>query len=294
VAVRVLGTGTRIDVADDQSGVADLTVQVEPFAELEVDGAARRYGGGHGFAELELDTDPTTQLVEAAHIQRELNLGNLLGDMKIGARLDITRFELYSAPFRIELTDRLRAHLAGRWKGRDPRADAWEWSHPKGDSALRSANSDCCRLDRALIAMPFGQRHPLGDRGADAPEPDLAVDPLERLRGLTTDVEGARASARKRNLSGRHRRGSHAASLSRKPDAAASPSSAPRRSRRLGPSGRYACCRRQKSMSSCRVGSRPSSIRSASRAFVWLANNLSTTGRLHVKIAKFRKVLHAT
>ena len=63
MAVRVLGTEARIDVADDQSGVADLTVQVEAFAELEIHGAARRYGGGYGFGELALDA------VEAAHIR---------------------------------------------------------------------------------------------------------------------------------------------------------------------------------------------------------------------------------
>jgi len=35
-------------------------------------------------------------------------------------RLDLTRFEFYSAPFRIEPTSTLRERLSGTWEGREP------------------------------------------------------------------------------------------------------------------------------------------------------------------------------
>ncbi len=38
-----------------------------------------------------LDGDPTTELIEVAHIQRELNLGDLLGDMRIAGLRIINR-----------------------------------------------------------------------------------------------------------------------------------------------------------------------------------------------------------
>jgi hypothetical protein len=130
VVVRIIGIGIRIGVArDDPAPSGEVRVEVEPFAELDVNGECRRLGGGFGFATLALCGDPTTELIAAAHTERELNLGNLLGDMRISG-FDVTRFELYSAPFRIELTDELREELAGTWASRNPRPDAWAWPPP--------------------------------------------------------------------------------------------------------------------------------------------------------------------
>jgi hypothetical protein len=62
----------------------------------------------------------TKPLIELALEQRELNLGTAFGDARI-AGADVTRFECYAAPFRVELDDRLRAVLGGTWDERDPR-----------------------------------------------------------------------------------------------------------------------------------------------------------------------------
>jgi hypothetical protein len=50
-----------------------------------------------------------------------MGMGPLYGDLVRDDGPDLTRWEFYSAPFHIELADDLRAHLAGTWRGRDPR-----------------------------------------------------------------------------------------------------------------------------------------------------------------------------
>jgi hypothetical protein len=52
---------------------------------------------------------------------REDQFGELLGDLRIGDDMDVTRWEFNAAPFRIELSPRLRERLAGTWQGREPR-----------------------------------------------------------------------------------------------------------------------------------------------------------------------------
>ena len=69
----------------------------------------------------------TTDLLELAQHQRDANLGVLLGDLR-RAGYDVTRWEFYASPFRIELSDELREQLSGHWKEREPRTD--EWSAP--------------------------------------------------------------------------------------------------------------------------------------------------------------------
>ena len=59
----------------------------------------------------------TTQLVEQAMQQRDGNLGNLVGDLRMNG-IDVTRWEVYAAPFRIELHPDL---LDGTWRERAPR-----------------------------------------------------------------------------------------------------------------------------------------------------------------------------
>ncbi len=62
--------------------------------------------------------DPTYPLARVAYDVRE-DLGVIVGDLRIAGD-DVTRFEVYSAPFRIQLTERLAHHVAGRWRYRDP------------------------------------------------------------------------------------------------------------------------------------------------------------------------------
>lgn len=48
------------------------------------------------------------------------HLGDVLGDLRIAGE-DVTLFEVYTAPFRIELTPGFMKLRSGRWDERDPR-----------------------------------------------------------------------------------------------------------------------------------------------------------------------------
>jgi hypothetical protein len=131
VVAKIIGTGVRVTIA--RPGIPfrgptsnGLRMEIEAFAEIDTDGETRRYGAAFRPYELPGDGDPAAQLVDNVNKHRESDLGNHLADMKQSG-LDVTRFELYSAPFRIELSDDLRAKLAGKWRERDPRPDAWTW-----------------------------------------------------------------------------------------------------------------------------------------------------------------------
>ena len=128
----LLGTGVELrlprrafDESEDPPAVDEETsevfVEVEVFADLEEHGRRYRMGGtvGRGAA-VSLSGDPTTSLLEIAHDARELQLGNLLGDLRISGS-DLTRFEFYAAPFHVELAHDLRKRLEGSWRGRPPR-----------------------------------------------------------------------------------------------------------------------------------------------------------------------------
>jgi hypothetical protein len=113
VTARVIGTGVMIDLSGEPPTYGELVVAVELFADLVIDEANEQHCGPTYFAEVDLDRDPTNQLVEAAHIARESNLGTVFGDLKNSGVTNLTRFEFYAAPFRIELTDALRERLVG-------------------------------------------------------------------------------------------------------------------------------------------------------------------------------------
>jgi len=70
----VIGTRALIDVSDEVSAEADIVVEVELFADIEINGERTRLRGSIYFASIDLDRDPTNQLVEAAHLQQETNL----------------------------------------------------------------------------------------------------------------------------------------------------------------------------------------------------------------------------
>jgi hypothetical protein len=96
-----------------------LEVSAEGWVEVERDGGRSRHGGQTAFRDLVLGEDPTKPLIELAFDQREENLGTAFGDARI-AGADVTRFECYSAPFRVVLDEYLRAVLADTWDERDP------------------------------------------------------------------------------------------------------------------------------------------------------------------------------
>ena len=136
MAERVLGTGVELRLPCDNwdedtlrqvRGTSDgLVVEAQVFVDVEDDGRRFRVGGTTGLGAgmtVPTDADPTTALVQAAYETREMHLGDLLGHMRRG-NCDVTRFEFYAAPFRIELADDLREALADAWKGRAPRPTA--------------------------------------------------------------------------------------------------------------------------------------------------------------------------
>ena len=123
MADRVIQTGVTLRCAPgaDPAG-EEIEVTAEVWAEVEEDGqhGPVRVGGNFMHSWVLLREDPTSQLMEIAHEQRELNLGCILGDLRIGGA-DVTRFECYAAPFRVELDDDLREQLSGTWDEREPR-----------------------------------------------------------------------------------------------------------------------------------------------------------------------------
>ena len=118
---RVMETGVtlRCEPAGPVHGHA-LEFSAEVWVEIEQDGVRSRTGGQTAFGELVLGEDPTSPLINLALLQREDNLGCAFGDARI-AGADVTRYECYSAPFRVELDEGLRTVLTGTWDERDPR-----------------------------------------------------------------------------------------------------------------------------------------------------------------------------
>jgi hypothetical protein len=99
----------------------EVEVTAEVWAEVVREAATEpeRVGGNFMYGDVVLREDPTRRRTELAYAQRELNLGSILGDLRIGGA-DITRFEYYAAPLRIELDSELRELLSGTWDERDP------------------------------------------------------------------------------------------------------------------------------------------------------------------------------
>jgi hypothetical protein len=118
---RVVETG--VILRAESVGTSDghpLEVSAEIWIDIDHEGETLRFGGQTAFGDLPLGEDPTKPLIDLALSQRDMNLGSALGDARIGG-FDITRFECYAAPFRIELDDQLRSVLSGTWDERDPR-----------------------------------------------------------------------------------------------------------------------------------------------------------------------------
>jgi hypothetical protein len=127
----LLGTGVELrlprrafgeseDPPDVDERTNEVFVEAEVFAEFGEDGHRSRFGGiVRSGGAVSLSGDPTTSLLEFAHLARELDLGDLLGDLRIRGS-DLTRFEFYAAPFHVDLAQDLRERLEGSWRGRAP------------------------------------------------------------------------------------------------------------------------------------------------------------------------------
>lgn len=129
MTVELTGTGVELRLVGESphSGEdfnpRDPRIEAQCFVEV-VDGPRReRWGGSTGLFDLPGDDEGLTSgLLGAAHRERDGNLGGLLGDLR-RAGYDVTRWEFYSLPFRVELSEKLREFLSGRWRERDPRAE---------------------------------------------------------------------------------------------------------------------------------------------------------------------------
>lgn len=97
-------------------------IAAQSFAEVLDNGRRKKWpSGSTSFYDLPpRDTDPTTGLLGMAYGERQ-NLGGLLGDLRRANDYDITRWEFYALPFRVELRPELFEHLRGTWKERDPK-----------------------------------------------------------------------------------------------------------------------------------------------------------------------------
>jgi CspA family cold shock protein len=125
--VDALSTGVRIRLIDDVTASESVEPRLERRrlrgelergevvvleAQVFVEVEGERVGGttslGH---ELRLGEDVVNQLLKLASEEREQHLGDLLGDLRReGSKLE--RWEFYSAPFRIELSDDLREYVS--------------------------------------------------------------------------------------------------------------------------------------------------------------------------------------
>lgn len=113
--------GTRGHPAAAEAGGG--RVEAQCFVSVRAgNGRIDRWHGSTGYyGGPPVRTDPTSALLEVAMSERANNLGGILGDLRREG-YDITRWEFWALPFRIDLSAGLRASLTGRWKERDPRA----------------------------------------------------------------------------------------------------------------------------------------------------------------------------
>jgi hypothetical protein len=97
-----------------------VLVRARAFVDLEFDDGRQRWHGNERHVSVELDRDPTNQLMDVVDDERR-DLLNLYADIAHGGDIDVTRWEFYGAPFHINLSKELEARLAGAWQPRPPR-----------------------------------------------------------------------------------------------------------------------------------------------------------------------------
>lgn len=121
----VAAAGAALDLAPHSTAIKGATEEAnawELFVEVVEHSSLVRQGGPLSSAVIDIPADPTYPLARLAYDFR-LDLGVIVGDLRMAGD-DVTRFEVYAAPFRIQLTDRLAHHFAGRWRYRDPLFEA--------------------------------------------------------------------------------------------------------------------------------------------------------------------------
>jgi hypothetical protein len=94
-----------------------VDVRATPFVIFETGGETHRYGGGSQGRAIDVTTDPTIALLDLAEQARE---EAPFGDLRRSG-FDVTRFEYYSSPHSLVLSERLRERLTSAWKDRPPR-----------------------------------------------------------------------------------------------------------------------------------------------------------------------------
>lgn len=111
----------RADRQAEQRGEV-VFVAIGGFCDCEDDGRRFRFWGSFGGEwPVRVDRDPASELLEVVESEKENHLFDLEHDLMYGNEGETTRWEFFSAPFSIELSDRLRERLAGAWKRREPR-----------------------------------------------------------------------------------------------------------------------------------------------------------------------------
>ncbi len=97
-------------------------VAIGGFADCVDDGREYRFWSDFAAERaIRIDRDPTSELLAVARSWAEDRLLNLEHDVFYGGEADTTRWEFFSTPFTIELSELLRERLAGSWKDRPPR-----------------------------------------------------------------------------------------------------------------------------------------------------------------------------
>jgi cold shock protein len=91
------------------------------FADCEYKGRKYRFWSDF-VAErpIRIDRDPTSDLIAVAREWAEDRLLNLQGDLLHGGDTELTRWDIFAAPFMVELSEKLRARLKDTWKGNEP------------------------------------------------------------------------------------------------------------------------------------------------------------------------------
>ena len=129
---RVLGTGIEFTLEDEHEALPEpprvpltperraanarvergelIAVRAQEFVDFETaDGTNRWHGASFGTA-IDPGGDPALALLELVD---EARLNGPFGDLR-RCGFDVTRWEYYSAPHRLELSERLRARLGDR------------------------------------------------------------------------------------------------------------------------------------------------------------------------------------
>jgi hypothetical protein len=105
----------RRELAEKERTGQVVVVQSKVLIDLVIDGEAQRWDYPDHVTPVELDRDPTNQLMEMVDFERT-NLLNLWADLAHGGTYDVTRWEFYGAPFHIELDSELAQRLTDAWE----------------------------------------------------------------------------------------------------------------------------------------------------------------------------------